>query len=173
VVFADAIMEAGATPSLTDPMSSSTVISPAKFKEFSLPYLRRLITHLHAGGKKVTLHICGKTDRIWDYMIEAGADCISIDNQIDLGRACGEVGDKVRLMGNVAPSEVMLQGTPDDVRTAVRACVGKAWRSPKGYVVASGCSLPTETPFSNIHAMMDAVREICFPVTEEKLQEGS
>jgi uroporphyrinogen decarboxylase len=173
VAFAEAIMEAGATPSLTDPMSSSTVISPAKFREFSLPYLARLITHLHAAGKKVTLHICGKTDRIWDSMVEAGADCISIDNQIDLGRACVEVGDRVRLMGNVAPSEVMLQGTPDDVRSAVRTCVGKAWRSPKGYIVASGCSLPTETPFTNIHAMMDAVREIGFPVTEEKLREES
>jgi uroporphyrinogen decarboxylase len=173
VAFADAIIESGATPSLTDPMSSSTVISPARFKDFSLPYLRQLIGHLHAGGKKVTLHICGKTDRIWDYMVEAGADCISIDNQIDLSQACAKVGDKARLMGNVDPSEVMLQCTPEGVRRAVRACVGKAWRSPKGYIVASGCSLPTETPFANIHAMMDAVREISFPVTEEKLREES
>ncbi|OPY66136.1 MAG: Uroporphyrinogen decarboxylase [Syntrophorhabdaceae bacterium PtaU1.Bin034] len=171
LIFADAVIEAGATPSLTDPMSSSTVISPARFREFSLPYLGQLIAHLHAKGKKVTLHICGKTDRIWDCMVEAGADCISIDNQIDLSQAREKVGDKVRLMGNVEPSEVMLQGTPDDVRKAVRACVRKAWQSPKGYVVASGCSLPTETPFANIHAMMDAVREIGFPATEEKLRE--
>ena len=41
-------------------------------------------------------------------------------------------------MGNVDPSEVMLQGTPEGVRRAVRACVGKASRSPKGHIVASG-----------------------------------
>jgi len=33
--------------------------------------------------------------------------------------------------------------------------------------VASGCSLPTDTPFSNIHAMMDAVREIGYPPNED------
>ncbi len=171
--WAEAIIEAGGAPSLTDPMSSSTVISPAGFREFSLPYLKRLITYLHERGKKVTLHICGKTDRIWNDMAEAGADCISIDNEIDLGRAVDDVGDRVRLMGNVDPSEVMLQGTPEAVRKAVRTCVRKAGRSPKGYIVASGCSLPTETPFANIHAMLDAVREIGFPVTDEKLEENA
>ena len=76
-------------------------------------------------------------------------------------------------MGNVDPTEVMLQGNPQDVRRAVRQCVAKAWPAPKGYIVASGCSLPTETPVSNIHAMLDAVREIGFPVTDEKLREIS
>jgi uroporphyrinogen decarboxylase len=169
--YADAIIDAGATPSLTDPMSSSTVISPVLFRRFSLPYLARLIDHIHGAEKKVTLHICGKTNRIWRDMVDAGADCISIDNRIDLADAVREVGDRVRLMGNVDPTEVMLQGSPADVRNAVRACVTKAWQAPKGYIVASGCSLPTETPFANIHAMLDAVREIGFPVAGERFQE--
>jgi len=45
-------------------MSSSTVIGPRQFKEFSFPYLKRLIDYIHTRGKKVTLHICGKTRRI-------------------------------------------------------------------------------------------------------------
>jgi uroporphyrinogen decarboxylase len=163
--YAGAIIESGAAPSLTDPMSSSTVISPVLFRRFSLPYLKRLIDPIHAAGKKVTLHICGKTNRIWKDMVGAGADCISIDNRIDLADAARDVGDRVRLMGNVDPTDVMLQGTADDVREAVRTCVMKAGRAPMGYIVASGCSLPTETPFENIHAMLDAVREIGFPVT--------
>ena len=169
--YADAIIEAGVTPSLTDPMSSSTVISPALFRRFSLPYLRRLIDHIHGAGKKVTLHVCGKTNRIWRDMVDAGADCISIDNRIDLADAVHAVGSLVKLMGNIDPTEVMLQGSIADVRNAVRACVTKAWQSPKGYIVASGCSLPTETPFGNIHAMLDTVREMGFPVAGERLQE--
>ena len=171
VRYAEAIIDAGATPSLTDPMSSSTVISPVLFRRFSLPYLKRLIDHIHAAGKKVTLHICGKTNRIWRDMVDAGADCISIDNRIDLADAVREVGDRVRLMGNVDPTEIMLEGSPADVRRAVRACVTKAGQAQKGYVVASGCSLPTETPFANIHAMLDAVREIGFPVAKGRFQE--
>ena len=121
---------------------------------------------VHGAGRKVTLHICGKTSKIWKDMVDTGADCLSIDNRIDLAEACREVGGAVRLMGNVDPSDVMLLGTPDTVREAVRRCVRQAGRAPKGLVVASGCSLPTETPFDNIHAMVDAVREIGFPLGE-------
>lgn len=170
--YADAIIDAGCTPSLTDAMSSCTVISPKQFREFSFPYLKRLINHIHSRGKAVTLHICGKTRQIWEMMADAGADCISIDNAADLLEAKKKVGHRVRLMGNVKPSEVMLQGTPRDVRKAVIECVRKAYDNPKGYIVASGCSLPTETPFENIHAMLDTVREIGYPVSLEVLERG-
>ncbi|MGE4283415.1 MAG: uroporphyrinogen decarboxylase family protein [Clostridia bacterium] len=170
--YVQAIIDAGCTPSLTDAMSSSTVISPKQFKEFSYPYLKRLIEYIHLRGKSVTLHICGKTNKIWDLMVEAGTDCISIDNDVDLLEAKQKVGDKVRLMGNVKPSEIMLEGTEEDVRKAVIDCIKKAHDNPKGYIVASGCSLPTETPFRNIHAMLNTVREIGFPVNIEKLGRG-
>jgi uroporphyrinogen decarboxylase len=168
--YSEAIITTGATPSLTDPMSSSTVISPRLFREFSLPYLQRLITYIHGRGKSVTLHICGKSAKIWEPMVEAGADCLSIDNEASLTEAKLAIGHRARIMGNVRPSEIMLQGTPAQVREAVFAGVSEAWDSPKGYIVASGCSLPTETPFVNIHAMMDAVTEIGWPVNPEKLQ---
>jgi uroporphyrinogen decarboxylase len=91
-------------------------------------------------------------------MADAGANCISIDNEASLLEAKAKVGNRVRLMGNVRPSEVMLNGATEDVKNAVAECIKQAADSPKGLVVASGCSLPTETPFANIHAMMDAVR---------------
>jgi uroporphyrinogen decarboxylase len=99
-------------------------------------------------------------------MADAGADCLSIDNEASLGDAKRAVGDRARLMGNVRPSEIMLEGTPADVDRAVRRCVAAAHDSPKGLIVASGCSLPTETPFENIHAMLNTVREIGWPVRE-------
>lgn len=167
--YAEAIIAAGCTPSLTDPMSSTSVISPRQFREFSQPYLAQLISFIHDHGKSVTLHICGKTNRVWDGMIEAGADCLSIDNDASLAEARTAVGDRARIMGNIKPSEVMLQGTPEDVRQAVYDCVTLGGDSPRGYIVASGCSLPTETPFANIQAMIDATAEIGWPITPEKL----
>lgn len=171
LAYAKAIIDIGCTPSLTDPMCSSTIISPWHFREFAQPYLQRLIDYIHARGKAVTLHICGRTAGIWDGMCDAGADCLSIDNEACLVQAKQKVGHRARLMGNVRPSEIMLQGTPADVRRAVRRCVAQGYDNPQGYIVASGCSLPTETPFANIHAMLDAVREIGYPVEPEKLKE--
>jgi uroporphyrinogen decarboxylase len=167
--YAEAIIDIGCAPSLTDPMSSGTVISRKNFEAFSLPYLKRLINYIHGRGKSVTLHICGKTDKVWDLMADAGADCLSIDNEASLEGAKLRVGDRVRLMGNVRPSEVMLEGREEDVAGAVRECVRVAHDSPKGFIVASGCSLPTETPFENIHAMLDTVREIGYPVRASQL----
>ncbi len=167
--YSASIIAAGCTPSLTDPMSSSTVIGPRQFQEFSYPYLKRLIDFIHGNGKAVTLHICGKTDRIWRDMADAGADCLSIDNDASLQGAVETVGDRVRIMGNVHPTGIMLQGTPEDVKRAVRSCVAQAAHSPKGFIVASGCSLPTETPFANIHAMMDAAAEIGWSVAPDML----
>ncbi|MDR1304150.1 MAG: uroporphyrinogen decarboxylase family protein [Verrucomicrobiales bacterium] len=169
--LAEAIMDSGGTPSLTDAMSSATVISPRTFEQFSLPGLRTLVEYIHGRGKKVTLHICGKTQPIWPLMVATGADCLSLDNDASLAAAKTAVGDQVKLMGNVHPAAVMLQGTPLTVRAAVREVVAAAGDSPKGLIVASGCSLPTETPFENIRAMLDAVREIGFPVNRENLQE--
>jgi uroporphyrinogen decarboxylase len=168
--YAEAMINLGCTPSLTDAMSSSTVISPGQFREFSYPYLRLLIEYIHGRGKAVTLHICGKTNLIWEDMVDAGADCLSIDNDADLFDAKAKVGDRVRLMGNVRPSEVMLEGTTSDVRAAVSGCVKAAHDNPKGYIVASGCSLPTETPRENIAAMLDTVRGIGYPVKSEFLE---
>lgn len=167
--YVAAIIDSGATPSLTDAMSSTTVISPRQFREFSFPYLKRLIDYIHGRGKGVTLHICGKTARIWEAMVDAGADCLSIDNDASLTDAKHLVGSRVRLMGNVHPSAIMLQGTTADVRRATLACLCEAFDNPQGFIVASGCSLPTETPFANIHAMLDTVREVGWPVLPEKL----
>ncbi len=164
LAYAEAILDLGATPSLTEPMGSGSVISPRAFDEFVLPYLKPLTQLVHSRNKKVTLHICGDTSHVWNSMVDAGADCISIDDEANLHDAKHAVGEHVRLMGNVRPASIMLQGSPSDVREAVFDCIALAHDNPRGYIIAAGCSLPTETPFANIWAMLDAAHEIGFPV---------
>jgi uroporphyrinogen decarboxylase len=53
-------------------------------------------------------------------------------------------------------------------RTDVRRCVRQAHDNPKGLIVATGCSLPVETPFAK-DAMIDAAREIGWPVNAAEL----
>lgn len=165
--YTAAILAAGAVPSLTEPMASGTVISPRQFESFALPYLKRLVDFIHDQGQSVTLHICGKTNKVWDAMVQSGADTLSLDNEVDLAAARDKIGGQVRLMGNVHPTAVLLEGTPEQVRQAVRECIRQAGNSPRGLIVASGCSLPTETPFAKIDAMMNAVREIGWPFAQE------
>jgi len=168
--YTRAIIDAGGSPGISEPVASSTLISPNQFAEFCFPYLRKLSDYIHSRGKTVTLHICGLTSNIWELMVDSGADCISIDNVENLFEAKRKVGHRARIMGNVSPSQIMLQGTVKDVRRATLECIKKTHDSPKGYIVASGCSLPTDTPFESIHAMLDTVREVGWPVRPEKLE---
>ena len=41
------------------------------------------------------------------------------------------VGDKMSIMGNVSPIEI-LEGTPDSIQAAVIDCFRKCWDNPRG-----------------------------------------
>lgn len=168
--YASSIINLGLTPTISEPLSSSTVVSPKHFRQFGLPYIKKLVEFINSHHKPVTIHICGKTDKIWEDVVNMGIAGFSIDNVVDLKKCKDEIGDRVRILGHVDPSSIMYAGTTSDVREAVVKCVQQAWDAPKGYVVMSGCSLPIETPLENIKAMMDTVREIGYPIDPEKLE---
>lgn len=169
--YAQAIIDAGLTPTISEPMSSCTVVNPKHFREFAVPYVSKLVEYITSKGKPVTMHICGKTDKIWEDVVAMGIAGFSVDNVVDLQKCKEQIGDRVRILGHVDPSAVMYAGTPAIVREEVIKCVQQAWDAPKGYVIMSGCSLPVETPFRNIDAMMDTAREIGYPINPDKLAE--
>lgn len=169
--YAQAIIDVGLTPTISEPMSSCTVVSPKHFREFAAPYLKQLVQYINEKKKPVTMHICGKTSKIWEDVVDMGIAGFSIDNVEDLGKCKEQIGNRVKVLGHVDPSAIMYDGTPETVRKAVIQCVQQAWDSPKGYVIMSGCSLPVETPLQNIDAMMDAAREIGYPIDPEKLDQ--
>ena len=119
------------------------------------------------------LHICGKTEKIWNdigEMASIGVVGFSMDNIVSLAECKKTIGDKMRMLGNVDPSNVMYDGTSEEIRDAVINCVLEGYDSPKGYTIMSGCSLPVETPLENIQTMMETAREIGYPIDPEKLQ---
>ena len=62
------------------------------------------------------------------------------------------------VMGNVAPAEVLRNGTPADVRAATLAVMEEC-SAHANFVVSSGCDIPPATPWENIDAFFAAVDE--------------
>jgi uroporphyrinogen decarboxylase len=155
--FAQAVVEAGGIPVLVDPVASGSVISRQAFEEYALPYIAKTLDRIRSLGAPPILHICGRTSAIIDLMAQSGAVALSID-QIELQEAKEKVGDKVCLMGNIRPAETLLQGTPDAVRAEARKCLEDCKGSPGGFILASGCEVPIETPPANLMALMDVAR---------------
>lgn len=171
MAYAEASMKIGLGPTISEPMSSCTVVSPRAFREFSLPYLKQLVDFIHDHGFNPVVHICGQTNRIWKDVADLDVAGWSIDNVASITECKHAVGDTTKIMGNVDPGSIMYGGTPAQVRMKTLEAIGEGYDSPAGYMVMSGCSLPVETPFENIDAMLDTVREVGYPVREERIAE--
>jgi uroporphyrinogen decarboxylase len=155
--FARAVADAGGVPALVDPVASGSVISRAAFEEFALPYIERGLATISSLGMPPILHICGRSATIVDLMGGSGAAVISVD-QIDLAEAAQKAGSHVCLMGNVRPTETLLEGTPEAVRAEAAACIRAAGGHSGGFILASGCEVPIEAPAQNVHALIEAAR---------------
>ena len=171
LAYAEQAMARGLSPTISEPLSSCTVVSPAAFREFSLPYLKELVDFIKSGGKMPVIHICGETKFIWNDIADLGIGGFSVDNVVNLKNCCQTIGNKTKVLGHVDPAGVMYAGTKNDVRRKTLECILDAYDSPKGYVVMSGCSLPVETPLENIDAMMDVVREVGYPVNPDTVRD--
>lgn len=169
--YAAASVNLGLTPAISEPMSSSTVVSPRDFRTYSLPYLRELVDYIRGLGRNVIIHVCGKSSRLWTDLADMGIAGMSIDNVASLTECKNSIGGKTKILGNVDPGGVMYSGSPLEVRLKTLACIREGYDSPKGYVVMSGCSLPVETPLENIQAMMDTVRDVGYPVVPEHVDD--
>lgn len=157
--FIDALCDMGIKPSIAEPTASGTLISEKYFREFAKPYLKQYSDRISKRwGSGPFLHICGDTMKVLDDMIDCGTTVLSLDNQVDLAEAKNKVGHKACLAGNVKPY-TLWQGKPEQIAEEVKECLRKAWNSPKGFMLCSGCGLPLGTSSENIIAMMDAARQ--------------
>lgn len=151
-------IKAGALILMCDPIASGTILHRKQYLEFVLPYTQELMADIHDAGGMVCYHICGDTTSIVADMVMSGCDMLSIDNRVDLEYTKNLVGNKVPILGNVDPVEILYLGTPEDVDRAVKTCIQKAYDSPCGYILASGCDLSGNLPLENIDQFMTSAR---------------
>ena len=131
----------------------------SQYQEFVLPYAKKVNQAIHDAGGMVCYHICGDTTKTIDDMADAGSDMISVDNVVDLEHVKNTAGQKMPILGNVAPVDYFIQGSTEEMEAAVKRCLQKAWDSPNGYILASGCDLSGQVKLENIEAFMNAARK--------------
>ncbi len=137
--------------------AAASLVGPAIYREFVLPYEKKLIGAIHEAGAKVKLHICGDINSILEPMTETGADIIDIDWMVDMPRAVRLFDGIASVCGNFDPVAVLLMGTPDIIRDAVKACVSYGSGTT---LIAAGCEVPRETPRANLLAVHEALTEL-------------
>ncbi len=97
------------------------VLSPAMYREFSLPYLQRIARELDRGegSERTPLILFGKgTAAYLEDLAATGADGVGVDWLVELDEAARRTQGKVALQGNLDPAT--LYGSPDAIRREVR-----------------------------------------------------
>ncbi len=148
--YLNAQVEAGAqVVMLFDTWGGS--LTAAQYEEFSLSYMRKVISQVHKAPRIVFTKGGGG----WLESIAAsGCEAVGLDWNVDPGEARRRIGGKVALQGNLDPA--VLGAPPARVREQVRNVLDAFGAAP-GHVFNLGHGI---TPFARIDAVEALVDEV-------------
>jgi uroporphyrinogen decarboxylase len=90
-------------------------------------------------------------------MVSSGAAILEIDQKSNLSTCRQAARGKATLLGPIDPSEVMANGTPEQVREKCREAL-EIMGAGGGFILGPGCALPATTPHENIDALIETAR---------------
>ncbi len=141
---------------------STTLFSPAMFRRFIFPQLRRITDKCHARGLPFFKHTDGNIENIErELLLECGVDgyhAIEPSAGMDIARLKKQYGDRITLLGNIDCGDLLTNGSKVDIVKAVRQCI-RDCAPGGGYVLSSSNSIHSGIPAENFLTMLKANRE--------------
>ena len=136
------------------------LIHPKLFREFELPYLRRVVNEAKRRGVPVLKHSDGNLYPILNDIVDAGISGLHPmePGAMDIGDVKERYRDRIFLMGNVDCRYVLPYGYEEDVRKDVRRCIDAAARGG-GYILTSSNCLHANVKAENVFIMVDEARK--------------
>lgn len=132
------------------------MLSPMLEREFSAPFVKRIVEAVQDDGFAVVYHNCGdNTPMMVESILSTGAAAYHFGNAVDMAAMLERFPSDVPVMGNVDPVGVLRLGSPEEVRSATRALLERC-KGYSNFVLSSGCDIPPLTPWENIEAFFDA-----------------
>ncbi len=157
IIFAKAQLETGVhATSMGDAYAGPNLISPSMYRQFVFDFEKKVVESLKDYDGAYSIHICGDTTKIIEDMGKTGADILEIDWKSDMGRARSLVPQSTVLMGNIDPSDPMVLGTPEKVKSQVKNLIETT--KGKGIIISSGCALGANTKPENMAALVEAAK---------------
>ena len=141
---------------------TTTIISPAMFRRFIFPQLRRITERCHANSLPFFKHTDGNIQNIEkELLLECGIDgyhAIEPSAGMDIARLKKQYGDTITLLGNIDCGDLLTNGSREHIIDAVRTCIHDT-APGGGYVLSSSNSIHSGIPADNFLTMLQAARE--------------
>lgn len=127
-------------------------LSTAAYLEFSLEYLRRIVSALPGGTPSI---VFTKGGGGWiEAIAEIGCTAVGLDWTIDIGDARQRIGDQVALQGNLDPA-VML-ASPATIEIEAKRVLN-AYGPGNGHVFNLGHGITPAVPPEHVQQLIDTV----------------
>lgn len=136
------------------------LISPAMFREFCYPGLKRLFTGIKQLGLPIIKHSDGNLMPLLDMILDCGIDCldpIEPTAHMDIEQLKRTHGHQVALKGNVDCAHTLTFGTEAQVVQETREVIRRA-AAGGGLIVSSSNSIHSGVKPGNYLAMWNAIR---------------
>jgi uroporphyrinogen-III decarboxylase len=131
-------------------------ISRRDFENFGLPNMRRIYD---TDVKIKFFHNDAPAKASAPMLEKVGINLLNFGIQHTLSEMKAWTNNRIALMGNLAPRDVLAQGTPEDVKRAVAKMLD-ALEDKSRIIVSCGGGMPPDVPSANIEAMISSVEEL-------------
>lgn len=159
IEYAKAYKAAGANGIvMAEPVAG--LLSPSMEKEFSSPYVKKIVDAVQDDNFLVIYHNCGNNvPKMLESILTTGCAAYHFGNAVDMERdIIANVPSDIIVMGNIDPAGVLRMGNPEKVREATLSLMDRCCKY-ENFVLSSGCDMPPMTPWENIDAFFEASKE--------------
>ncbi len=136
--------------------TNGPLISPQMYREFCFPALCARVRDVKAYGKQVLMHNCGRNRPLMDMFAAAGIECyqsLQTNADMDVAELLRDWGRAMAFWGGIA-TEVLVAGTPSDVRRNVRDTMARA-AGYDGFILGPSHSIAHGVGYENFMALLD------------------
>jgi uroporphyrinogen decarboxylase len=138
--------------------ASGHLISVDNYMEFAFDAVKQCAKEYDKAGAFTFYHASEHNPAHMKAQAATGISALSVGPGVDMAVAKQAVGDKVCLMGNVDPINILLYGTPEQVYEESKRIMNIGKRNG-GYLFNSGEMIPRAIPEENMNAMIRAGKE--------------
>jgi uroporphyrinogen-III decarboxylase len=131
------------------------MVSRRTYEKMVEPHLKRIFAHF--SGLLRIYHNDTPCPHLLESLSQAGFEVFNFSHKMDIALVKEKMAGRVALMGNVAPLDLGVRGTPEQVYAAATECLNKA--APGGGMILSfGGGVSPGTVPENIDALLEAAR---------------
>ena len=135
--------------------SASEMMSPKLWDRFVWPYMKAYADLALECGAIPIFHLDSNWNRSFEYFkqMPKGKCILALDGKSDIYLAKKVLGDHMCILGDVK-AELLAFGEPEDVYKKCTELIRDI--GPTGFILASGCDIPSNAKYENVMAMVRA-----------------